>query len=226
MSLLLALACAHRANVPPRDSGETGHGSLDLADGGDPCGGWTGFAAGARWTYEPSDAYVAVHGFVGTYTVEVASVVGEVVTLVHAGAYAGTSGAFEWTRTETWRCDGAGAWLLRQEARTAGVSNGRKIDTEGWRAYAPGWLLRPVAAGAWSDRFAYTAETNGARDATREVTCETVAVAGPAWVGSGGPAATLLVTPACTERSPDAFTLAAGLGFVADPDAVLVTFTP
>lgn len=226
MALLLALACAHRANVPPTDSGETGALSDDTANEHDLCGTWAGISAGARWTYEPSDEYVAVYGFDGSYTVEVAGIVGDVVTLSQTGAYAGESGAFEWTRTETWRCDGEGAWLVRQEARTDGISHGMEIDTEGWRTFEPGWLLRPVRAGTWSDRFEYTIETNGVLAEPREITCDTTAVTGPEWVGPGGPAATLFVTPACTEHTPDAFALAAGVGFVANADESLVAYTP
>jgi hypothetical protein len=241
MLLLLALACAHRGagrladtadpagHLDTADSGASADsgGPADTGDAHDPCGVWAGVArVGTTWTYAPTDPYVERWGFDGTYTVEIASADGGTFTLAESGSYSGSSGEFAWTRTEIWRCDADGAWLLRSDASSHAVSGDNVFDTSGWRTFEPGWRVRPATAADWTDAFTLTASMNGASPVSSAVTCTTSVTTAAPWEGAGGPVAAIAVTPTCVGVGADPYTLGADVGLVGNADESLVGYTP
>ncbi len=221
--LLLLLACAHRGPVRA-DSGDT---SPAQDTGEAACGPWAGVVrVGTRWTYAPSDAYVAAWGYDGTATVEIATIEGEVVTLVEEGAYSGDGGSFAWSRADTWRCDGESAWWTRSEAETEGTSGDEIIRSTGWRTFEPGWRVRPAAMEGWTDTFVVTASINEAAPSATDVTCST-AITGEADRDlQGTPIRAHQVTPTCEGVGADPMWLGEGIGLLETPDERLVAYAP
>lgn len=193
--LWLLLACAKQR--PPVDSapaipvdstevGDTGDSSIaDTADSAaspvtlwpvdGPCGAWSGVQqTGTTWTYTASDDYVATYAMDGGFTT--VATVGEdgLVTLLSTGSYAGDRSSFSYSRTDTWRCDEAGAWWIRNESNSNLRNGGNESTISGWRTFVPGWLVRPAMADVgtiWTDTFTLESEVNGVHDTPYEVSC-------------------------------------------------------
>jgi hypothetical protein len=233
MVVLLLLACAHRGPVRAETGDTSADSGADAADTGAPlgapCGPWAGVArVGTQWTYVASDAYVETFGFDGTFTVEVIAIddPATTVTLQQTGAYRGDSGAFTWSRTDTWRCDAAGAWWVRSESETSSISHGTPIDTRGWRTFEPGWLVRPTEMADWSDAFTVTQPVNGGDPVVTSAECVTTVTDATTFTVEGQTVAARRVTPTCTGVGADAMWLGAGVGLIDNGDEQLVGFLP
>ncbi|MDP2306154.1 MAG: hypothetical protein Q8P18_09000 [Pseudomonadota bacterium] len=193
-----------------------------------PCGLWAGVArVGTRWMYEPTETYQASLDFDGEYTIEVAAIDGERVTLSQVGAYSGDAGSFTWSRTDTWRCDAAGAWWIRSEASVGGTSQDQPIRQVGWRTFTPGWLVRPaVLDESWADAFTVTQSVNGGEPRESAASC----VTSPSEVETrtvGGRAVPVRqVMPVCEGIVGIPSWLGAGVGLVETEDERLVGYWP
>lgn len=157
---------------------ETGKVPITIWEMAGPCGEWSGVQqSGTTWTYAASDSYVATHAMDGGFTTT-ATVIGEgeasTVLLTTTGKYKGEGSDFSYSRIDTWRCDAAGAWWVRNESTSSYTAGGVGSSISGWRTFTPGWLVRPATAevgASWTDTFVLDAEVNGVQDEPTNVSC-------------------------------------------------------
>lgn len=206
---------------------DTGHtGTVDPG----PCGPWTGvLRVGTTWTYTPSDAYVALYGMDGTFTTTVLALTDEHVTLSTEGRYDGASSYFHFVRTDTWLCDGDGAWWTASSAQSDGVSGSSVIAQEGWRSFEPGWLVRPwnlEVGTTWNDSFTATSSVNGSEPEAVAASCVSTVVGEGNRVVGAGTFPALQVDYACSGVSLDDAWLAEGTGLLETEDETLERYLP
>lgn len=224
------LACAHgpAAFAPGDTSNDTARDTSGDTSGDGPCGAFAGVrGVGTRWTYAPNDAYVATYGYDGTFGIEVAAIDEGNVTLAVAGSYTGDGGGFSWTRTDTWRCDDAGAWLTHTTSTSRSEPGGSEL--EGSRAFDPGWLIRPASldeGATWTDSFALTSAYNGGEPVTEPVTCTSTVDDRAVREVDAGAVEALHVGVQCDGIGADGVWLHEGMGMIENDDEALVAYAP
>ena len=250
--LWLLLACAKQpppmdsGHVQTADSGETGSASTgDTArtETGDsagppvtiwetdgPCGAWSGVQrTGTTWTYAASDAYVTGYALDGTFTTVATVGDDDTVTLATSGKYEGETSSFVFSRTDTWKCDAAGAWWIRNESSATSRAGSNESTITGWRTFTPGWLVRPATAdvsATWTDEFVLDSEVNGVVSEPASATCVSTIVDEQNRTVDGGTFAARQLDVACDILNGNSKWIAQYLGIVETEEEVLAAYTP
>lgn len=248
--LWLLLACAKQrppadsAAAIPIDSTETGDssdlGPSDTADSGvspvtiwpvdGPCGAWSGVQrTGTTWAYAASDAYVASYAMDGGYTTFATVTEDGIVTLVSTGSYTGEYSSFSYSRTDTWRCDPAGAWWTRNESNSNLTTSNGESTISGWRSFTPGWLVRPSLAevgATWTDLFVLEGEVNGVESAPQDVSCVSNVSLEELRIVEAGEFTARRVDTDCDVSSDSSRWLTHRLGMLETDDEELIAYVP
>jgi hypothetical protein len=184
---------------------------------------------GTRWSVRATESYTERLGWTGEGVIEVTADNADATVLHYVARFEGESGWFELDRTETWRCDEAGAWWLRSDVTTTGRSGNADIGVVATRTFDPGWRVRPgdvEPRATWEDRFVVTNTIDGGEPTEEEVVCNsTLGPAEARTVPAGSFTASLLAVT-CDRIGAASPWLSSGTGFVDDGDVELVDYVP
>lgn len=250
----LFLACAKQpvavesADRPATETGDSSYPSSESAQESDPhtgesagagvtvwevdgpCGAWSGVQqTGTTWTYAASDAYVATYQLDGSFTTTATVGDAGIVTLATTGEYTGDRTSFQFSRTDTWRCDAAGAWWTTNESTSAYYVDGSGSTITGWRTFTPGWLVRPATAdvgASWVDRFVLASEVNGIRDEGVDTSCVSIVSNEEKRNIEAGEFLARKIDTDCDVSTDSSRWLTQFLGMIETDDEILVEYVP
>lgn len=211
-------------------SSDTGDVSVTFWESPGPCGEWSGVQTSTTtWNYVASDEYVESFQMDGGYT-STATIHGDgTVSIRSVGQYKGDSTSFSFDRTDLWRCDIEGAWLMRTDNTSTVVAGASTSTISGWRSFSPGWLVRPVQAevsSSWVDGFDLESEINGSHSGPDAIQCVSTVDEESVFSLDGGDFVARKVFVDCDELTDTYRWLSRYIGLVQTNDELLDGYRP
>ena len=217
-------------------SGDTAHGETADSSGvtvwetEGPCGAWSGVQrTGTTWTYAASDDYVASYAMDGTFTTIAGVNEDGTITLDTSGMYKGEHSSFQFDRRDTWKCDEAGAWWVRNESNATSKAGSSQTTIAGWRTFSPGWLVRPATAetsATWADEFVLESEVNGIPSEPVTAHCASTVGAAEMREVDGGQFSARPLSVECDVLNGNSKWISEYLGVIETADEVLAAYVP
>lgn len=235
MLLFAVLACVKQPSADTGrrlETGDTAQGDTGAAPEPPigPCGPWSGVRRiGTRWNVRATQDYIDRFGWDGGGAYEVVDASAEHTVIHYAARFEGDEGWFGVDRTETWRCDSAGAWWLASDVKTEGRTSTADVGLTATRTFEPGWLVRPAtmeSGTTWSDSFEVTTDVEGVGTSTASVACTTRAEEEVDHTVAAGVFSAIHLAVDCAGFGAPQPWLAEGTGPIDDGDVELISYVP